>query len=96
MSLTKSTAPFPLSLASPLIVKPHPTEALLRLRSSTLALLAIVLVTSLVPLPTPIEAWRAVQGGEGEGVWWGLSTIGVSFLHSGVIKSRRLMAISLV
>ena len=92
----KSTAPFPISLALPLIVKPHPTEALLRLRSSSIATLAIVLVTSLLPLPTPIDAWRAVQSGEGGGFWWGLSSIGTSYLHFCVVKSRSLMMSSLV
>jgi hypothetical protein len=55
-------------------IKPHPNEALLRLRSSSLALLSVFLVTNLLPLPNPLHAWKVVFSGHAGGgpIWWGL------------------------
>ncbi|KZP19748.1 hypothetical protein FIBSPDRAFT_862447 [Athelia psychrophila] len=57
-------------------LKPYPNEAFLRLRSSSLALVAAFLFTNLLPVPTPLGAWIAVTSSDETGlIWWGLSCI---------------------
>lgn len=64
-------------------LKPYPNEAFLRLRSSSLALVAAFLFTNLLPVPTPLGAWLAVTSSDETGlIWWGLSCIGECALSS--------------
>ncbi|KAF7970368.1 hypothetical protein HWV62_500 [Athelia sp. TMB] len=57
-------------------LKPYPNEAFLRLRSSSLALVAALVITNLLPIPSPLGAWIAVTSSNEVGVvWWGLSWI---------------------
>jgi hypothetical protein len=55
------------------LLKPHKSEALLRLRHSSIFLVTLIIVTFLVPLPNPLTAWRVVnnaQVGKGKWMWW--------------------------
>lgn len=64
-------------------LKPYPNEAFLRLRSSSLALVAAFLFTNLLPVPTPFAAWIAVTTSDETGlIWWGFSCIGKCALSS--------------
>lgn len=64
--------------------KPHKNEAILRLRNSTLSLVALVLVTYLLPVPSLWTALNVVRGKGGINLYWaicaaGTSTCGLAF-----------------
>lgn len=69
-------------------IKPHPNEALLRLRSSSLALLSVFLVTNLLPLPSPLHAWKVVFSTHSVGpIWWGLCCVELALLFLLVLNT---------
>ncbi|KIM74627.1 hypothetical protein PILCRDRAFT_828051 [Piloderma croceum F 1598] len=77
MSLT-THLPLP-SLPQNIIPLQSPSEALHHLRASLIAILSISVITALLPLPTPLQAFGLVSGWslgdreEGGGWWLGLS-----------------------
>jgi hypothetical protein len=55
------------------LLKPYKSEALLRLRHSSLFLITLIIVTFLVPFPNPLTAWHVVNNahvGKGKWMWW--------------------------
>lgn len=65
--------------------KPHKTEAVVRLRNSTLCLVTLVLLTYLLPVPSLWTALNIVRGEGDVNVLWAVCAVGMSTcrLHVG-------------
>ena len=100
MSVPEPPPTSPLKLPSALALaiadfsKPYKHEASLRLRNSSLSLLALLLLTALVQLPSPFRAWRVVGGsvrGVSEWLWW-TCAVGTQFVYPPKkVKIRQLI-----